>query len=119
MKELMSIFPRWAEAMAHYLKAIPHLYDKQSHYPKSDISIHEMLNEMVTFFILHCEFRDKFFNDFGIPIGPWGQSVRFHCNRIDSDFTFGFDYQGFFFSTDIRYPEHLKRMDDEFWSVVS
>ncbi len=78
-----------------------------------------MLNEMITFFVLHCGFRDKFFLEFEMPIAPWGHSSRFFCRRIDSNFTFGFDYTGFFIETDIRHPEHLKRMDDEFWSALS
>lgn len=119
MRELAVSFPLWDEAMAYHFTTSPRVFDNRPYYRKCDIGIHHMLSAIATFFISHCGLRDTFFAELEMPVPPLGQSFRFSSKRIDSDFTFGFDNKGFFIETDIRYPQHLKRMGDEFWLAVS
>ena len=92
-----------------------HSRDSDSQALRCDVTIHEMLVEIMAFYVSNCGFRDKFFFEVDIPLKPWGQFSLFRSTRTDCEFEFGFDCQGFFLETFIRHPEHLKRMDDEFW----
>ncbi len=37
------------------------------------------------------------------------------AEKLGADYELGYDTRGFFLNTQLRHPEHLRRMDDSFW----
>jgi hypothetical protein len=118
-EKLHELLSKWNAAFRNYDAALRR--DEQSviRTPPDDspvvVALGETLREMFLTMIAGGSYRDTWMEAREIRWATFGHAVAFKSMKLDEEYVFGYDVRGFFLSTQIRYPEHLRRMSDAFW----
>ncbi len=77
----------------------------------------DLLMHLANPFFEYGRFKDTWDNS-NFYMNANGQNLLFKSIKTDHTFDFGIDRENFYLRSYVSYPENLKNMGDEFWSLV-
>ena len=116
--KLSDRFSEWSNITNEYIKLHYTLSDSediQQKFENSVLKMHKILEELLLNFIKFGRFKDKFSSVQMSVFPDFGQVAVVFSQKLQTEFEFGINNEGFFMSTYVTNPECLIKVKDDFW----
>jgi len=110
----------WERKLRAYSEAFAPLGEWDMRPPANDSAVvNDLRDALLEMFVVMVAgekaYRDNWFKQPGVRNWVYGHGVACVSKKLQTAFEFGVDIQGFLMSTELLYPQHLRRMTNAFW----
>ena len=114
-------FPHWSRTFRSFLEisfnnASYQSADEADIWMNTEIMYAEILDTLIRISGVRDDWEGPLFFPLAVK---GGLEVIFHAKKNESRYVFGTDEFGFFLSTDLSYAENIRKMNDDFWYMLS
>lgn len=80
------------------------------------LEVHNVFETILKFFTRCGQFKDTWHFPARLHVFLFGQLASVRSEKMGVEFDFGIDHSDFFLSSELRYPSHIRNVDDKFWA---
>lgn len=119
--KMLPSFNSWDQTLQEYLRChdIENNRDDEDETLRVVKNTHKMLTKIFQYFIQSAKVKESWNLSPEIKSLPLGQLVIVTAKKIGASVTFGIEEDNFILETQLKYPWHIKRMNDSFWLEFS